>query len=174
MLVFLLYFLPKDPLCLTHLDSLLLAGKILYPFLSRQLLDYQTYLCTFHPLTKSVFYIFIISLTSCFGNKKFVTTINPLYYCQNDGLDSIFSLFFVVNLSSHKNRTLEISRVPGFIHYSNSIVPGGFPVQSYTTRLTWSTSLTMRVVTRSIRSHGRWAASAVMKSLVVTARNAMA
>lgn len=61
-----------------------------------------------------------------------------------------------------------------FENYSNSIVPGGFPVQSYTTRLTCFTSLTILVVTVCRTSHGSCAASAVIKSLVRTARRATA
>ncbi len=73
-----------------------------------------------------------------------------------------------------KIEPLKFQRFFVLVHYSSSIVPGGFPVQSYTTRFTWSTSFTMRVVTRSRSSHGRCAASAVMKSLVFTARRAIA
>ena len=56
--------------------------------------------------------------------------------------------------------------------YSHSIVAGGFDETSYTTRFTPGTSLTMRAETRSRRSYGRRAQSAVMKSSVVTARSA--
>lgn len=61
-----------------------------------------------------------------------------------------------------------------FENYSNSIVAGGFPVQSYSTRLTPLTSFTIRLATLPNTSHGIWAASAVMKSTVFTARSAMA
>lgn len=60
------------------------------------------------------------------------------------------------------------------IRYSNSIVPGGFPVQSYITRFTPFTSFTIRLVTLFNISQGICAASAVIKSLVFTARNATA
>lgn len=58
--------------------------------------------------------------------------------------------------------------------YSNSIVPGGFPVQSYSTRFTCATSFTIRLVTFCSTLHGISAASAVMKSTVFTARKATA
>lgn len=61
-----------------------------------------------------------------------------------------------------------------FENYSNSIVAGGFPVQSYITRLTPLTSFTILEVTTPSTSQGICAASAVMKSLVVTARSAIA
>lgn len=61
-----------------------------------------------------------------------------------------------------------------FENYSNSIVPGGFPVQSYNTRFTPFTSFTIRFVTLCSTSHGSCAASAVIKSLVFTARSAIA
>ena len=61
-----------------------------------------------------------------------------------------------------------------FLNYSISIVPGGLLVQSYITLFTPLTSLTIRFVTMSSISHGRWIASAVMKSVVPTARSATA
>ena len=61
-----------------------------------------------------------------------------------------------------------------FIYYSNSIVAGGFPVQSYITLFTPLTSFTILVVTFPRTSHGKSADSAVMKSLVVTALKAIA
>lgn len=63
---------------------------------------------------------------------------------------------------------------PAFLGHSNSIVAGGFPVQSYITRLTPLTSFTILVVTLPSTSHGSSALSAVMKSLVVTALSAIA
>ena len=58
--------------------------------------------------------------------------------------------------------------------YSSSIVAGGFPVRSYMTLLTPLTSFTMRLVTLLKSSHGSSADSAVMKSVVVTARRTTA
>ncbi len=60
------------------------------------------------------------------------------------------------------------------ISYSNSIVAGGFPVQSYSTLLTPFTSLTILLETTLKTSHGICAASAVIKSEVLTALSAMA
>ena len=60
------------------------------------------------------------------------------------------------------------------VRYSNSIVAGGFPVQSYMKRLMCLTSFTIRLVVLPMTSHGISALSAVMKSVVVTARRAMA
>ena len=59
-------------------------------------------------------------------------------------------------------------------YYSNSMVAGGFPVQSYKTRFTCFTSLIMRLVTVCSTGHGISADSAVIKSIVVTARSATA
>ena len=59
-------------------------------------------------------------------------------------------------------------------YYSNSIVAGGFPVQSYSTRFTCFTSFTIRLAVLPSTSHGISAASAVMKSMVFTARSATA
>src|SRR5699024_11617090 len=56
-----------------------------------------------------------------------------------------------------------------FFTYSNSIVAGGFPVQSYSTLLICFTSLTILLVVLPITSHGISALSAVIKSVVVTA-----
>ena len=58
--------------------------------------------------------------------------------------------------------------------YSNSIVPGGLLVQSYSTLFTPLTSLTILFATVLKTSHGIWAQSAVMKSAVHTARSATA
>ena len=58
--------------------------------------------------------------------------------------------------------------------YSNSIVPGGLLVRSYITRLTPFTSLIILVITLCNTSNGISAQSAVMKSLVHTARSATA
>ena len=63
---------------------------------------------------------------------------------------------------------------PVIIHYSSSIVPGGFEVRSYITRLTPLTSFMMRLMARCKTSKGISAASAVMKSTVCTARRTTA
>ncbi len=57
--------------------------------------------------------------------------------------------------------------------YSHSIVAGGFPEMSYTTREMPLTSLTIRRETWSRNSYGRRAQCAVMKSTVSTARSAI-
>ena len=59
-----------------------------------------------------------------------------------------------------------------FERHSHSIVAGGLDVMSYTTRLMPRTSLTILVDIRSRSSQGRWNQSAVIKSLVCTARSA--
>lgn len=60
------------------------------------------------------------------------------------------------------------------VRYSNSIVAGGFPVQSYNTRFTCLTSFTILLVVFPMTSHGMSALSAVIKSVVVTALKATA
>ena len=59
---------------------------------------------------------------------------------------------------------------PVFVPHSHSIVATGLGLRSYSTRLTPLTSLTIRFVTVPSKVHGSCAASAVMKSVVVTAR----
>lgn len=59
-------------------------------------------------------------------------------------------------------------------HYSNSIVPGGLLVRSYITRFTPFTSFMILVITFCSTSNGISEQSAVMKSLVLTARSAIA
>lgn len=61
-----------------------------------------------------------------------------------------------------------------FENYSNSIVAGGLLVQSYSTLLTPLTSFTIRFATLLNTSQGICAQSAVIKSLVHTARRATA
>ncbi len=58
------------------------------------------------------------------------------------------------------------------IDYSHSIVAGGLPLTSYTTRLMPRTSLMMRLDTRPSSAYGSSAQCAVIKSLVTTARSA--
>jgi len=60
----------------------------------------------------------------------------------------------------------------GFLVYSHSIVAGGLPEMSYTTRLMPRTSLMMRFDTLPSRLCGNSAQWAVMKSCVCTARSA--
>lgn len=59
-----------------------------------------------------------------------------------------------------------------YVNYSHSIVAGGLEVISYTMRFTPLTSFTMRREAVSSTSYGIRAQSAVIKSLVVTARSA--
>src|SRR5690606_22854233 len=56
--------------------------------------------------------------------------------------------------------------------HSHSIVPGGFELISYTTRLIPRTSLTIRFETRARKGAGSCAQSAVIPSTLVTALNA--
>ena len=57
-------------------------------------------------------------------------------------------------------------------NHSHSIVPGGFDVTSYTTRLMPCTSLMIRVAVRLSTSWGNSKNSAVIPSVEVTARSA--
>jgi hypothetical protein len=57
--------------------------------------------------------------------------------------------------------------------HSHSIVAGGLPEMSYTTREMPGTSLITRCETRSRNSYGKRAQRAVMKSMVSTARSAI-
>jgi hypothetical protein len=61
---------------------------------------------------------------------------------------------------------LQVSRDP----HSHSMVPGGLLVMSSATRFTPGTSLMIRLLTRSNRSYGSRAQSAVIASSEVTAR----
>jgi len=56
--------------------------------------------------------------------------------------------------------------------HSHSMVPGGFDVTSYTTRLMPLTSLMMRVAAAARKPMSKWKKSAVMPSTEVTARSA--
>ena len=59
-----------------------------------------------------------------------------------------------------------------FFFYSQSIVAGGLELMSYTTLLTPFTSLIMRLDIFARKSYGRWLQSAVIPSLLSTARSA--
>src|SRR5690606_7270427 len=62
---------------------------------------------------------------------------------------------------------------PATVAHSHSIVAGGLPLMSYTTRDTPRSSLMIRFDTRPRKSYGRCAQWAVMKSMVSTARRAI-
>ncbi len=61
-----------------------------------------------------------------------------------------------------------------FVYYSSSTVPGGLLVRSYITLFTPLTSFMIRLMTRWRTSKGISVASAVMKSMVSTARSTTA
>lgn len=87
----------------------------------------------------------------------------------------VFSLLsFAIKLGILERKAQCLCEFLVLTFYSSSIVAGGLPVQSYITRLMWGTSFTMRLVTLKISSQGRAAGSAVIKSVVVTARSAIA
>ena len=81
------------------------------------------------------------------------------------------SLIWAVSANPHKHWVFR--HIVAHSDYSHSIVAGGLLVMSYTTRLTPFTSLTMRLEAAARTSSGIRAQSAVMKSVVDTARRAM-
>lgn len=85
-----------------------------------------------------------------------------------------FSTIIVPNGKKQARKCPFYRLLRAFENYSNSIVAGGLPVQSYITLFTPLTSFTILLVTFPSTSHGISAASAVMKSLVFTARSAIA
>ena len=103
---------------------------------------------------------------------------------KNDSFLLIFDVFTIKNSSKcfqnvftgtqDIKKTANISGFKHFGNYSNSMVPGGLLVMSYITRLTPLTSFIIRDITLFNTSYGICAASAVMKSTVFTALNAMA
>ncbi len=87
------------------------------------------------------------------------------------------ALFSKVYIFSRTNYNLQLAKTcPAMTKncYSNSIVAGGFPVQSYNTLFTPFTSLTILDATFPSTSQGICAGSAVIKSDVLTARNTIA
>src|ERR1700694_408570 len=68
--------------------------------------------------------------------------------------------------------TVKVEPAPstGLEHHSHSIVPGGFDVMSYTTRLIPRTSLTILLEIVRSTSYGSGAQSAVIPSSLSTAR----
>jgi hypothetical protein len=73
----------------------------------------------------------------------------------------------LIEMPTARQPRLELNR------YSHSIVPGGLLVISKATRFTPDTSLMIRLLTRSNRSYGSRAQSAVIASSLVTARMTM-
>ena len=88
--------------------------------------------------------------------------------------DNKMTIKFATILRPRDSEMSYLQGLEGIVVYSNSIVAGGLLVQSYITRFTPLTSFTMRFVTLWSTSQGICALSAVMKSLVITARSAMA
>ena len=82
----------------------------------------------------------------------------------------VFAIFPVNPPITRRRVAWQTHSGPG---HSHSIVAGGFPEMSYTTREIPGTSLMIRCVTWSRNSYGRRAQRAVMKSMVSTARNAI-
>jgi hypothetical protein len=79
--------------------------------------------------------------------------------------------FFVFPLSQFMRAKVHTSLNGRFrFSYSHSMVAGGLLVMSYTTRLMWATSFTIRVDIFSSTSHGILAQSEVIPSIEVTAR----
>src|SRR5574344_380123 len=97
---------------------------------------------------------------------RMISRENGLY----TGYNSPCSTKIVPKAKKQAHKSPFYGHLRAFCNYSNSIVAGGFPVQSYSTLLTPFTSFTIRVVTLPRTSQGSSALSAVIKSLVLTAR----
>src|ERR1700736_67260 len=83
------------------------------------------------------------------------------------------STYFVVQSRSEREASPDPRRpLRPSLHYSHSIVPGGFEVMSYTTRFTPRTSFTIRFEIVFSTSYGSGTQSAVMPSSECTARTA--
>ncbi len=80
------------------------------------------------------------------------------------------------NIKPCKNRALIVNQLANNVSqrefHSHSIVAGGLPDTSYTTRFKPRTSLMMRFEHRPSSAYGKCAQCAVMKSVVCTARSA--
>ena len=132
-------------------------------------------------------------LDSCLSDSIRIHSLNPLnslYFQgffspypekQNDLIERIFPLYKVVLLLLILFLGLPQIAFAGYSgvprdrsDYSSSIVPGGLLVRSYTTRLTPFTSLIIRFITPCSTAHGISALSAVIKSIVLTARSTTA
>ena len=121
--------------------------------------------------------IFLLISSTLFMVPYYTSNFNKLLQFLRESLYQRSSCRCRQNGSRAKRKVSEAACLAGSktcSYYSNSIVAGGFPVQSYSTLLTPFTSLTIRLVTFPSTSHGSSAASAVMKSEVSTARSAMA
>ena len=87
-----------------------------------------------------------------------------------------FNLIALLKKQKPLNQGLRVLRVTALLcrtgNHSHSIVAGGLPEMSYTTRLMPRTSLMMRFDTLPSKLCGKCAHCAVMKSSVCTARSA--
>ena len=102
---------------------------------------------------------------------------NFLSKCKSLGTIIQFILFykcyhFNLSYSFLSSVTVDFTKLLIFCDYSHSIVAGGFDVISYTILFMWSTSFTILFDTLSKISQGILVKSAVMKSVVDTARRA--
>lgn len=81
---------------------------------------------------------------------------------------------YICNMAGNPIDYLPYKIIRTLSYYSNSMVPGGLLVRSYSTLLTPFTSLIILFMTLNKTSYGISAHSAVMKSLVFTALRATA
>ena len=98
---------------------------------------------------------------------------HPLYGSEQSKSGFGICYQFAIKCPVSASKTQCFQGFAGFVSYSHSIVAGGLLVTSYTTLLTPRTSFTMRVEALSSSSYGSRAQSAVIKSVVVTARSAI-
>ena len=71
---------------------------------------------------------------------------HPLYGSEQSKSGFGICYQFAIKCPVSVSKTQYFQGFAGFVSYSHSMVPGGFPVMSYTTRLTPRTSLMMRLV----------------------------
>lgn len=74
---------------------------------------------------------------------------HPLYGSEQSKSGFGICYQFAIKCPVSVSKTQCFQGFAGFVSYSHSMVAGGLLVMSYTIRLMWGTSLTMRTLTRS-------------------------
>src|ERR1051326_8077737 len=98
---------------------------------------------------------------------------HPVYGTESCRQIVFFAFLFCIIQVSSNSRPHRVPCGLFVLPHSHSIVPGGFEVMSYTTRVTPETSFTMRVEILSNTSAGSLVQSAVIASSLFTTRTAM-
>ena len=124
---------------------------------------------------KCLCFFYLNNITALFPCICLMSDETSQYRTKRDKTRHFIKWLIIATILQPDNLKIQyLCLFPVIIHYSSSIVPGGFDVRSYITRFTPLTSFMMRFMTFWSTSNGISVQSAVMKSDVFTARRTTA